>query len=106
MKINQKVSTIEMFPQSETLAVLEKFATPNYSRLMQEKIAGLYDNAKYIEALEGLFVGLDKTTMTVTTELEGRSTDMSTTKRALELKRKMAKDGEDRDCRSAEPVQL
>ena len=91
VKINEKVTTVEMFPESETLAVLEKFATQNYSRLMQEKIAGLYDNAKYIEALEGLFVDLDKMTTTVTTELEASSTDMSTTRRALELKKKMAK---------------
>ena len=91
VKINNKVSTIDMFPESETLPVLEKFATKNYSRLMQEKIAGLCDNAKYNEALEVLFVDLDKMTTAVTTEMKASSTDMSTSSRALELKKKMAK---------------
>ena len=52
IKINEKTANIELFPESEYLAVLEKFASKNYSRLMQEKIAGLYDNLNYIEALE------------------------------------------------------
>ena len=35
IKINEKHANIELFPESEYLALLEKFASKNYSRLMQ-----------------------------------------------------------------------
>ena len=91
IKINQEPTNIELLPESENLAVLEKFASKNYSRLMQEKIAGLYDNANYVEALEELFVDLDKMTTAVSTEMTSGTADLSTSSRALEVKKKMAK---------------
>ena len=91
IKINQEPTDIELFPENENLAVLEKFASKNYSRLMQEKIAGLYDNANYISALEELFEDLEKMTTEVNKEMAANTTDLSTSSRALEIKRKMAK---------------
>ena len=91
IKINQTPTNIELLPESENLSVLEQFASRNYSRLMQEKIAGLYDNSSYIAALEELFADLDKMTTAVNITMTSTSTDLSTSRRALEIKKKLAK---------------
>ena len=83
--------TIELYPETENLSVLEKFATKIYLRLAQERIAGLYDNVKFIEALENLFFDLDKMTKVVEMEYDENQSEMSTTSRALQIKAKFGK---------------
>ena len=83
--------TIEMYPETENLSVLEQFATKIYMRLVQEKIAGLYENAEYIEALEQLFYDLDNMSKVIEKEHEESVSEMSTTSRALQIKQKFGK---------------
>ena len=83
--------TIELYPETENLSVLEKYATKIYLRLAQERVAGLYDNVNYIEALENLFFDLDKMTKAVEMEVEESHSEMSTTSRALQIKQKFGK---------------
>ena len=89
--VREEPITIELFPETENLSVLEKFATKIYLRLAQERVAGLYDNVKYIEALENLFVDLDNMTKVVEMEYEASHSEMSTTSRALQIKQKFGK---------------
>merc|ERR1719400_69342 len=89
--IREEPVLIELLPETENLSVLEKFATKIYLRLVQEKVAGLYDNVKYIEALEQLFIDLDNMAKVVEMEHEASHSEMSTTSRALQIKQRYTK---------------
>ena len=91
--IREEPITIELLPETENLPVLEKFATKIYLRLVQEKVAGLYDNVKYIEALEQLFIDLDNMAKVVEMEHEANHPEMLTTSRALQIKQRYTKQG-------------
>ena len=89
--VNDVPTAVEMLPEDENLGVLEQFATKVYLRLVQEKVAGLYDNTKFIEALQTLFDDLDDMTKRIEEAHSAQTSDMTTTSRAKQIQRKFVK---------------
>ena len=92
LMVNEKMVEVELFPETENLTVLEQFATKIYLRLIQEKVAGLYEtNVKFVDALENLFFDLDNMSSAAEEAMEASHSEMSTTSRALQIKAKFTK---------------